>query len=630
MRRSVSWIGWVVVLVAVLACPASGQAPSQPTPPAQPAGPSLITTLAEQIVRLFPQLDGDVIEVQGGTATLSIGKRDGLQPGVELEVYRQGRELRHPRTGQVLGHTEQALGRVRVTEVFEAYAVAKLTPGATAVAGDRVRVSGGQIPLTIVTFVDTNNRALAETATQELVESLTRSGRFRVVLGDQIAAMLAQEKITAEAFLAGQGNRLIAERFKTEKVLAVHFKTVERKPFMDVRLFTPPQGDALLTSAFYVPATLRRSVDEARFSGATGKAPGQQRVKERSLLSKLLTGDWEPTTYSTGQGNIPLKEVAKVPFPVRYMDVAVSPKDGIPRVLVSDGSHIYQYRLVNQAFEPDWTYTIPTFGTVISVQFADLDGDGILEVLVNRYHFSAVRSFGMMGFILEQKSGRPTVWIDNVNAIMLAVDETGGGVKKTLWTQRFSPEKFFTVGQADRVAVKDGKLVTVGSVRVPDTFRATGAIFSNINGKTNPRTLAFIDAYQRLRVASADEEMWRSTSAVGGGGIKLEVAQTNDLGRGAKSIFVYTEPMPLAVDLDGDGVDEILVPQNQHEGMLAVIFKGPAGFRVQSINSGFEGTITAFGAVPGETPMLVASVVRYSNILKSEGETQIIITLPTD
>jgi hypothetical protein len=285
---------------------------------------------------------------------------------------------------------------------------------------------------------------------------------------------------------------------------------------------------------------------------------------------------------------------------------------------------------VNQTFEPEWTFSVPIFGTVFSVQFADLDGDGVFEVLVNRYHFSATRSLGMIGFILEQKSGQPTVWIDNVGEIMLAVDDTGAGIKRTLWTQRFSPEKFFTQGQADRVAVKDGKLVTLGPVRVPETFRATGAVFSNINGKTSGRTLAYIDAFQRLRVAAASEELWSSTSAVGGGGLKIEVAQTYQTGRGARSIFVYTEPMPLAADLDGDGIDEILVPQNQQAGMLAVVYKGPAGFRVQSVNSGFEGTITAFGAVTGETPTLIVSVVRFSNMLKTEGETQIIITLPTD
>jgi len=85
--------------------------------------------------------------------------------------------------------------------------------------------------------------------------------------------------------------------------------------------------------------------------------------------------------------------------------------------------------------------------------------------------------------------------------------------------------------------------------------------------------------------------------------------------------------MPLSVDLDGDGIDEIVVPQNQFPGRLAVVFKGPGGYRFQTVNSGFEGTVVALGAITGDgTPALVIAVTRYTNMLSTQGETQIIMT----
>ncbi len=52
-----------------------------------------------------------MIEVQSGTVTLaSAGRKDGLVSGIELALYREGRELRHPKTGESLGRTEQASG----------------------------------------------------------------------------------------------------------------------------------------------------------------------------------------------------------------------------------------------------------------------------------------------------------------------------------------------------------------------------------------------------------------------------------------------------------------------------------------------------------------------------------------
>ena len=97
--------------------------------------------------------------------------------------------------------------------------------------------------------------------------------------------------------------------------------------------------------------------------------------------------------------------------------------------------------------------------------------------------------------------------------------------------------------------------------------------------------------------------------------------------RGGRTYTYSPEPMPLSVDLDGDGIEEIIAPQNQIPGRLAVIYKGPAGYRFQTVNSGFEGTVMALGAIAGDgTPSLVAAVVRYTNFRNTEGETQIIMT----
>jgi hypothetical protein len=77
------------------------------------------------------------------------------------------------------------------------------------------------------------------------------------------------------------------------------------------------------------------------------------------------------------------------------------------------------------------------------------------------------------------------------------------------------------------------------------------------------------------------------------------------------------------------------VPQNGvREGLLAVVFKGPTGLRLQSINSGFEGGITCLGAYKTEDssqPTIIAAVVHFNGvILKLSGETQIIMTVPQE
>src|SRR5262244_2748955 len=142
MSAMIRWPGLLLLLVLSGAFPAWAQAP--PSAGAGPA-PTPITTLVAQVVALFPKVEGDVLKVEGGQATLSVGQRDGVVAGVELIVYREGEELKHPKTGEVLGRTEKTIGRVTVTDVFENYSTAKIGPGNGVQAGDKARVSAGKV-----------------------------------------------------------------------------------------------------------------------------------------------------------------------------------------------------------------------------------------------------------------------------------------------------------------------------------------------------------------------------------------------------------------------------------------------------------------------------------------------------
>jgi hypothetical protein len=587
---------------------------------AQTARPPF-AVLVDQVLALFPKVEGEVLEVQGKALTLSIGRRDGLQAGIELSLYREGRELRHPRTGELLGRTEQALGRVSVGEVHEAYSVATLAQGAEARPGDKVRLSAGKVRLTLLPLSSGERQNQVEAAVQELVEGLGRTGRFQVILGDQVGVWLAEQGIKAEEAIEGKGLDAAAKRFKVGQLLAVLFKRVQGKPYMEARLYSFPAAAPLLSTAMFVPPSVKPQ-GKGQFS-ADPQARAAPPPKQRSFLARLLGGELEAGAYSTGEGSIPLKEVARFAFPIVSMDVAVAPKDKVPRLVITDGERVYLYRVVNRALEADWTYFSRSLGRIFSVQLADLDGDGVLEVVVNRY--SQHQNVAFTSFILTTRDGKPAVVVDNLGEILLAVDATGEGVKQTLWIQPFTPDGVFQQGRVLSAVPRQGSLAVGGPVRVPYNFRATGATLSNIAGK-DTRALAYVDEQGRLGVALDGQETWRSATRVGGGGyLRMEVVK--QIERGSRSFFYSMEPMPLAVDLDGDGIEEIVVPQNQWEGFLAVVFRGPAGYRMQSINSGFEGSITGLGAIPGDNPpTLIASVVRFSGLMKSAGETQIIMT----
>lgn len=619
----------IVIGIADTAQPQSS--PSQPAPGASgPVSSAPMTALVEQLLDLFPKFQGEVLEAQGDTLTLGAGVRAGARVGLEVEVYREGREIKHPRTGEILGRAEDVLGTARITQAQETLSVAQAPAGLQIKPGDRFRVSSAKVKIVLLPLLGSLRETLVETATQEMVERLASTGRFQVTMGDSINVYLAQQRITASDFLGGKGVREASQQFKADNILAVYFTRAQGKPFMDVRFFSAPRPDPAVTTSFFVPpSTLRAANPGPRFSQGGPANPPQARP--RTLLQRLLGGQMEAGSYSTGENSLPLREVAKFNFPVLAMDIAVAPADRLPHMVVSDGDQIYMYRIVNQKIEPEWTKSVRSLGKVFSLQLADLNGDGQLEVIGNRY----APRVGLNAFVLETKDGKPSFAIEYVTDFLFAVDLKGEGVKQTLWMQRYSPEDFFTLGQADQMTLKDGKLTTDKTVRVPGTFRPMGAAFSNVMGK-DTRSLALIDEFNRLQIVNEGEELWRSSTQVGGGYQTVELVGAVRSSRMDRSKFFKMEPTPLAVDLDGDGIDELIVPQNLvREGLLAVVFKGPAGFRLQSINSGFEGGITCLGAFKTEDssqPTIIAAVVRFNGLVKSfgGGETQIIMTVPQE
>jgi hypothetical protein len=612
----------LLILVAIVLSPAVSLAQAPPEAPGPP--PVSLSALIDQALAAFPDLQADVVEVEGTSIVLSAGRRSGAVPGVAVEIYREGREIKHPRTGQVLGRTEQALGRALVTQVFDGYSVAT-ADGRDVVPGDRVRTPAGRINLTLLALAGPGVKDnLVEAATNEIYEGLLRSRRFNVLLGDQISLWLRQARIGPEEFAGGRAVGEALRAFQVENLLVLHYKQVERKPFIEVRLFTGGRQEPAVATALFVPASIRPAPPGRYSASDRFQGPTPER-KPRSLLARLLGGDVDPGQYSASGPSIPLKEIGRFGYPAVSMDVAVTPADRIPRLAISDGDRIWVYRLVDLALEPEWSYYARTLGRVFSVQLAELLGDGRLQVVVNRYD----PKFGLNSMVVGLQDGRPVALVDHVDRFLLAVDETAAGVKQALWAQRWSSETFFAKRQVERVALRDGTLVKEQNAVVPESFRATGAAFTNVLGKDRP-VLAFIDERSRLRITSGYEELWRSSSAVGGGLPRIEVERYVE--RGGRSFYYQPEAIPLSIDLDGDGVQELVLPQNQVDGMLGVVYKSPAGLRFQQVSSGFEGSVIGLGGVPEDEgpPTLIAGVVRYRGLTRTSGETHVIMTLPPE
>src|SRR5258706_13440395 len=130
MSRRLRDIAPLLLLAVFAAGSASAQSPAAPTPPPGPASSAPMTALVEQLLDLFPKFEGEVLEVRPGALTLGAGVKAGARPGLDAALFRERREIKPPRTGEVLGRAEDSLGLARITQAQEGFAVA--TPPAVA------------------------------------------------------------------------------------------------------------------------------------------------------------------------------------------------------------------------------------------------------------------------------------------------------------------------------------------------------------------------------------------------------------------------------------------------------------------------------------------------------------------
>ena len=85
-------------------------------------------------------LVGKIASVDGGTLYINAGSDGGVKEGDEFTVYRVGKQIKDPDTGEVLGADEAKVGRVRVTAVKgPRLSTATAVSGSGFKAGDTVK-----------------------------------------------------------------------------------------------------------------------------------------------------------------------------------------------------------------------------------------------------------------------------------------------------------------------------------------------------------------------------------------------------------------------------------------------------------------------------------------------------------
>ncbi len=85
----------------------------------------LVVQMADKIIKNFP-LEGYVVDADDQKVTIDLGKETGVKKGMNFSVFKEGKVIKHPKTGQVLDIQRIQTGVLEITSVSNKIAMGKI------------------------------------------------------------------------------------------------------------------------------------------------------------------------------------------------------------------------------------------------------------------------------------------------------------------------------------------------------------------------------------------------------------------------------------------------------------------------------------------------------------------------
>lgn len=347
--------------------------------------------VAERLAASFPRVEGLIIGFEGDLVLIDRGTAAGVVQGMELDVFREGEEFKHPLTGETLGRLDKDLGTVRVLHVHERYAETAVIKKVEKVGfrkGDRVRVSMARM---IVAFPNIDIGGVggvsARTMTKDLAAALVRTGRFEPVEDRQLRSML----LTDREFMAGELTdpkilKQLADRGKIQVLLLSRLTPSADGISLDVQAYSTLTGNSIVLASAIVQLGL---VTRDKSSRGPQSAPAAPSTVATPAETGKPTVAASPPSGKLPVASMPSDHVVLEPAfdgSMTAMAVADLDGDGKRELLVAGVDRLLVFRLDGSHLKSLAEYPLRKKGSVVTLEALDVTGDGRAEIIMTLLH----------------------------------------------------------------------------------------------------------------------------------------------------------------------------------------------------------------------------------------------------
>jgi hypothetical protein len=314
---------------------------------------------------------------------------------------------------------------------------------------------------------------------------------------------------------------------------------------VNAEIFGRPSADTELTLLPQPPAPKKKK-DE------TGVSPLNPSFKKYHQVDVQGTSFWKSKPFKTE---------------IRGMDIGDVDGDGQNEMVLLEGTDLVVYRYDNGHLQKLASHRSSDLNRFLAVDVADINGNGRAEIFASRVSGTSVTSV-----VLEMEGGRLKQLVEESPWFFRVMPWPGRG--RTLVGQENMPDS--SLGYDDTInmyfaggiyALSWNGTAYVESeeeplLDLPDVFIYNFAI-GMLNRNQVPE-IVMIDKFDKLHILdSKGEEIYKGTDYFGGTLNFLVANPDTSHRRRLDEELIYIPARILIVDLDEDGVNDIIINQNE-------------------------------------------------------------------
>lgn len=255
---------------------------------------------------------------------------------------------------------------------------------------------------------------------------------------------------------------------------------------------------------------------------------------------------------------------------LKGMDIGDVNGDGLNEVVTIDNHNVYIYKKVGNEFVLLATITGKSFDTYLSVDVADINKNGIKEIIV-----TSISGINLDSFVLEYRDGKYVQIATDLRWFLRVVD-TPSGMPLLMGQEVGMGDDFAFNTPIYEMVYRDGKYINDEKMKIPLGLSVYGLTFSTLGTSSSEKIIAmdeldYLCIFEKTRKPLSriftfgfknEELVWRSDDVYGGSNNYIDDEEKNTSRKRDIKKTAFINLRILTYDTNNDGKKEIIIVKN--------------------------------------------------------------------